>query len=101
MDERLRKLEDRFSDLANMSLSERLAALLVKLSSRKTLEDNQKMVLPLSQWEIANLIGSTRESVSTALNHFKREGFLSLKRRHIQIEDIDALLEIAELQYNG
>ena len=101
LDERLRKLEDRFGDLANRSLIERLASLLVKLSSRKPLSAGQKPVLPLSQWEIANLIGSTRESVSTTLNHFKRKGFLSLRRRQIQIETIEALREIADLYHNG
>jgi len=101
MDERLRKLEDRFSDLAYKSLNERLAALLLKLISRNTLETNRNLVLPLSQGEIANLVGSTRESVSTTLNQFKREGLLSLKRRQIKLEDIDALREIAGLQHNS
>lgn len=104
MDERLRKLEDRFSDLANRSLRERLAVLLVKLSSKRTLEGGKEWdkgaVLPLSQLEVANLIGSTRESVSATLNQFKREGILSLKRRHIRIENIKELMEIAQLQHN-
>jgi len=97
MDERLRKLEDRFSDLAYKSLKERLAALLVKLISRNTLRADSNRVLPLSQGEIAYLVGSTRESVSVTLNHFKREGLLSLKRRQIQLEDIEALRETAGL----
>jgi len=98
MDERLRKLEDRFSDLAYRSLNERLAALLVKLISRSALETNKNLMLPLSQEEIASLIGSTRESVSTVLNHFKREGLLSLKRRKIQIEDVNALRKTAGIR---
>jgi CRP/FNR family cyclic AMP-dependent transcriptional regulator len=100
MDERLRKLEDRFSDLAYRSLNERLAALLVKLISRNALETNKKPVLPLSQGEIASLVGSTRESVSTVLNHFKRKGLLSLKRRKIQVEDVNALRKTAGLRNN-
>jgi CRP/FNR family cyclic AMP-dependent transcriptional regulator len=98
MDERLRKLEERFSDLAYRSLPERLAALLLKLISRNAFETKTKPMLPLSQGEIASLIGSTRESVSTTLNHFKREGLLSLNRRKIQLEDINALRKTAGLR---
>jgi CRP/FNR family transcriptional regulator len=97
MEDRLRKLEDRVSDLAHRSLRERLANLLVTLSARLSPADGSKPALPLSQSELANLVGSTRESVSTVLNQFKKEGILSLKRRSLRIDNIGALLEIAEL----
>lgn len=101
VDERLRTLEDRFSDLAHKSLRERLAMLLVTLSSRLGRENGKNPVLPLSQWELANLIGSTRESVSVTLNLFKREGLIALRRRHVRIEDMVALQSIAELHNAG
>ncbi len=101
VDEHLRSLENRFSDLAHRSLRERLAMLLVMLSSRLGRKNGDQPVLPLSQWELANLIGSTRESVSVTLNHFKREGLISLKRRHVRIEKIEGLLSIAEIHHAG
>jgi CRP/FNR family transcriptional regulator len=98
MEDRLRKLEDRVSDLAHRPLRERLANLLITLSRRLSPGDGSKPVLPLSQGELANLVGSTRESVSTLLNQFRKEGILFLKRRCLRIEDLDALLEIAEVR---
>lgn len=100
MENRLRTLEDKVSALAHRPLRERLANLLVSLAGRLSSGESTKPVLPLSQWELANLVGSTRESVSTVLNQFKNEGILSLKRRFVRIEDTGALLEIAELRLN-
>ncbi len=41
--------------------------------------------LPITQLELADLVGATRETISTALNHLERKGFVKLSRRLLTI----------------
>ena len=41
--------------------------------------------LPITQLELADLVGATRETISTALNHLERRGFVKLSRRLLTI----------------
>jgi CRP/FNR family transcriptional regulator len=47
--------------------------------------------IQLSQSEIANLIGATRETTSTTLNAMARRGIISLGRRIVNIPSLEAL----------
>jgi len=51
--------------------------------------------IPLSQGELASLIGATRETTSTTLNHLARKGVIRLGRRQLIVPSIDGLLEAA------
>jgi CRP/FNR family transcriptional regulator, cyclic AMP receptor protein len=51
--------------------------------------------IPLSQGELASLIGATRETTSTTLNHLARKGVIRLGRRQLIVPSIDGLLETA------
>ncbi len=51
----------------------------------------QEYTLPLSQSELASLIGATRETTSTTLNALARRGLIKLGRRLLIITSKDAL----------
>jgi len=51
--------------------------------------------IPLSQGELASLIGATRETTSTTLNHLARRGVIKLGRRQLIVPSIDGVLEAA------
>lgn len=51
--------------------------------------------VPLSQMEIATLVGATRETTSTALNALARRGLITLGRRRLMIEDPERLRAVA------
>jgi CRP/FNR family cyclic AMP-dependent transcriptional regulator len=50
--------------------------------------------MPLTQSDLASLIGATRESTNKALGNFKRSGIISMEQNHITIIDPEALREI-------
>lgn len=50
--------------------------------------------MPLTQSDLASLIGATRESANKALGIFKRSGCIRIDQNHITIIDPDALREI-------
>jgi CRP/FNR family transcriptional regulator, cyclic AMP receptor protein len=51
--------------------------------------------IPLSQGELASLIGATRETTSTTLNALARRGIIRLGRRQLIVPSIDGVLEAA------
>ena len=51
--------------------------------------------IPLSQGELASLIGATRETTSTTLNHLARRGVIRLGRRQLIVPSIEGVLEAA------
>jgi CRP/FNR family cyclic AMP-dependent transcriptional regulator len=54
-----------------------------------------RITLPLSQQELAGLIGASREAVSKALQHLRKRGWIETQRRGISILDPDALYKRA------
>ena len=51
----------------------------------KPSEDDSGHSLPITQLELADLVGATRETISTSLNHLERKGFVKLSRRLLTI----------------
>jgi len=52
--------------------------------------------IPLSQGELASLIGATRETTSTTLNNLARRGVIRLGRRQLIVPSIDGVLDAAK-----
>lgn len=52
--------------------------------------------IPLSQGELASLIGATRETTSTTLNALARRGVIRLGRRQLIVPSIDGVLTAAD-----
>ena len=57
--------------------------------------NGQEYSLPLSQSELASLIGATRETTSTTLNGLARRGLVKLGRRLLTVSSTDAISEAA------
>lgn len=47
--------------------------------------------IPITQLELADLIGATRETTSTVLNQLERRGLVHLSRRMLTINSLDAV----------
>jgi len=61
----------------------------------KPSEDGQGYQLPITQLELADLIGATRETTSTTLNQLERRGLLKLSRRMLTIPSPSMLMSAA------
>ena len=61
----------------------------------KPSEDGQGYQLPITQLELADLIGATRETTSTTLNQLERKGLLKLSRRMLTIPSPSMLVSAA------
>lgn len=59
--------------------------------------DHVEIQIPLTHRDVANLVGVTRETVSTELKKFDRRGLISYGKKLITLKDINALEQEAIL----
>jgi CRP/FNR family transcriptional regulator, cyclic AMP receptor protein len=79
------------------SPSEKFAKLLLSWSPKSTSNDNGTQVkLTLTHEEIAEIIGTTRETVSRLFSEFKRKQLLQLKGSTLIIRNRPALEKIVQ-----
>ena len=57
---------------------------------------NDSFILPISQSELANLVDTSRESVSRVLNEFNDDGLIAIKAKQITILNKKSLLLISQ-----
>ncbi|MBK8494596.1 MAG: winged helix-turn-helix domain-containing protein [Chitinophagaceae bacterium] len=50
----------------------------------------------LTHEDLAKLIGSSRQTVTTTLNQFEKEGLISISKKHITINDTAALKKMGD-----
>lgn len=86
---RLRVLGDMLIDLSADEVRSRLMKLLTRLGARYGKKHGARFILdiPLTHQEIADMIGTSRQTVTTELGRLKREGVLRIEKHCIHIED--------------
>ena len=93
MCQRRRELESKVEDLVFKDVNAKLAELLLNLGRDYGVDDNRGTLLAvkITHQEMANLIGSTRETVSLTLSQFKRNKYITTEGRKIILTDRDGL----------
>ena len=97
MSYRLRRAQQSIRDFGLKDSKSRLASLLYHLAEKHGNKngDNQVSIsLFLTQQELANMIGTTRETVSRTLNTIEKDDIISTSRKKIVINDIDQLKKL-------
>ncbi len=87
--ERRREAEKNMENFLYKGVRERLANLLLRLSDEYGIKDSRGKLLriKITHQDLANLIGSSRETVSLTLGDFRREGYIDINERKIIIKD--------------
>lgn len=89
--QRLQEMETRLEDLAFKSVPSRLASLLLRLS-----KEQGGTITGLTHQDLADTVGTYRETATAVLNQFRALGILALRRKRIEIRDREKLQGIAE-----
>jgi CRP-like cAMP-binding protein len=90
---RLRKTNDVMSDLVFSDVPGRVAKALLDLSRRFGVQSEEgiHVVHDLTQEELAQLVGASRETVNKALADFAQRGWLRLEARAVILLDVERL----------
>lgn len=100
MAKRVRDLSQSTEDAQFMPLALRMAKRLARLGDAYQSRSGQRgdsIDIRLSQQDLADLVGTSRESINKQLRAWEEQGLLALRRGHIDILDKDALEDIAEM----
>jgi CRP/FNR family cyclic AMP-dependent transcriptional regulator len=89
MAKRLSDAEERLADVAYKSVPARIATTLLRLAG----DDNEPV--RLSHQDIADMVGTYRETTTRILNELRVEGLIELRRMQISIVDVEGLREVA------
>lgn len=92
---RRRRIERRLQNLLFRSSRERLAHLLLELADDygRSSPDGTRIGLKVSHQDLAEVIGTTRESVTLRLGELQREGLVKVVRRSILVTDRKGLAD--------
>ena len=91
--ERRRELENTVEKLVFHDVNAKLAELLLQLAEDYGVDDSRGtlVAVKITHQEMANLIGSTRETVSLTLSQFKRKKLIATEGRKIILTDREGL----------
>jgi CRP-like cAMP-binding protein len=85
MASRLKGLETKLEDIAFKSIPARLATLLLQLSKQ------EDVIQGYTHQDLAEMIGTYRETATQTLNQFKGMGLIEIERKKIQVVDRELL----------
>jgi len=87
LSDRLKEREDQLEQLALHGLKKRMLHLLSTLSAKfGVIQDGYALIdLPLSHQEIANMLGASREAVSSVMSELAKEGVVKTSRLSVQL----------------
>ncbi|MBN2484447.1 MAG: Crp/Fnr family transcriptional regulator [Bacteroidales bacterium] len=90
---------DLITDIAQKTVRERLAEVLIHLKWTFNLDNENFLQISLTREELANLVGTATESVIRLLSEFKQDRLIELHGRRIKILDEAKLIKIGNMQY--
>lgn len=88
---RLRRLEQRLLAMAYQTIPTRLAALILRLAG----EQGSDLVRGYTHRDLADMLGTYRETISETLDRFRAQGLVRTGRKEIHIIDHKRLEELA------
>ncbi len=92
--ERMREAEENVHNLSSKYVSKRLASFLYKASFKWGVDDFDGIKIPLNltHEEIAQVVGTSRQTTTKALNMLQQRGIIKLEKKQIKILDIKKLI---------
>jgi CRP/FNR family cyclic AMP-dependent transcriptional regulator len=93
LSERLRAANALIAATTSQDIRARLASLLLNLSNQfgEHVDNGVRITLRLTNQEMANMIGTTRETVNRTLNRFWDDRLVDMRTAHVVIVDPDRL----------
>lgn len=93
----LREANDYITDIAQKTVRERLAEVLLLLKENFELDNANTLQISLTREELANMVGTATESVIRLLSEFKQDQLIDLQGRKIKFVNVPGLTKVANL----
>ena len=86
-------MEDRWADMVEKEVSERLAGVLYMLAESEGVMTPEGPMIPTryTHQQLGSMIGANREAVTRAFSELQEGGCIEVRSRHVYVRDFDAL----------
>jgi CRP-like cAMP-binding protein len=93
---RLRVVSEVLSDITSVDVASRVIKLLNRLGDRygRRVENGVFLELPVTHQEMADMIGASRQTVTTVLGDLKRSGLIKMQQRTFFIYDSSGMQDV-------
>lgn len=93
---RLRLLGEMHANVVSDDVDTRIAKLILRLAARHGVRHGSelRLTLPLTHQEIADMVGTRRQTVTSSLNNLRRRGVLSIDNHRIVVESEELLASL-------
>lgn len=95
----LGEANDYITDIAQKTVRERLAEVLIQLKWTFDLDRDNFLQISLTREELANIVGTATESVIRLLSEFKQDKLIELHGRRIRILEESKLIKMSNMHY--
>lgn len=97
INQKLKEAEDRIADLVFRDVPGRIASVLLKLAEQfgKDSPAGTQISFKITHQELADMVGTTRETATVILNELKEDNVLKIEEKYITVLDEKALKEWA------
>ena len=93
----LREANDYIADIAQKTVRERLAEVLLLLKESFELDPNNNLQISLAREELSNIVGTATETVIRLLSELKHENLIEINGRKIKLTNIPELKRVANV----
>ncbi len=95
---RLRLLGEMHANLVSDDVDTRIAKLILRLAARHGVRHGSelRLTLPLTHQEIADMVGTRRQTVTSCLGDMKRSGVLAIDNHRLVIESEELLARLTD-----
>ncbi len=96
MSKRLRRAQEKIRNFGLKNAASRLASIIIYLMDEHGQKENNQITinLPLTQEELSNMAGVSRETISRILTEFEEKGFIDVGRKQIIVKNADKLNKV-------
>jgi CRP-like cAMP-binding protein len=95
----LGEANDYITDIAQKTVRERLAEVLIQLERTFDLDKDKFLQISLKREDLANIVGTATESVIRLLSEFKQDNLIEIHGRKIKIINEANLIKIGNMHY--
>jgi len=97
MGQRITQLANRIQEFISEDVAHRIIHTLLRLAENNVMEDRSATIeIPITNQDLANMVGTTRETINRIFNQLKKEGMIETSRKRIHIYNIDELIKYVE-----
>jgi len=94
---RMKELQERFAELANDRVEQRIARAVLRLvvQAGERTDDGIRIAFPISRQDIGDMTGTTLHTVSRTLSGWEERGIVKLGRQQVTVTDMDGIAFIS------